>query len=181
MSRIGIFFGSTTGKTRKIAKQIKKRFDDETMADPKNINKTSADELAAYQYLILGTPTMGEGQLPGLSADCEEESWEEALPRLADVDFSGKTVAIYGLGDQETYPNEFLDAMIEIYDFVSSRGAKVVGAWPTDGYEFNTSQSVVDDMFVGLALDLDTQSHLTDARLDAWLKQIAPDFGLPVG
>lgn len=180
MARIGIFFGSTTGKTRKVAKLIKKRFDDETMAEPKNINKTSADELAAYDFLIFGTPTMGEGQLPGLSADCEEESWEEALLRLSDVDFSGKTVAIYGLGDQETYPNEFVDGIMELHDFVSERGGTLVGAWPTDGYTFNTSQSVVDDQFVGLALDLDNQSNLTDARLDAWLKLIAPDFKLPL-
>lgn len=180
MARIGIFFGSTTGKTRKVAKIIKKRFDDETMADPKNINKTSADDLAAYDFLIFGTPTMGEGQLPGLSADCEEESWEEALLRLDEVDFSGKTVAIYGLGDQETYPNEFVDAIMELHDFVSERGGTLVGAWPTDGYTFKTSQSVVDDQFVGLALDLDTQSNLTDARLDAWLKLIAPDFKLPL-
>ena len=180
MARIGIFFGSTTGKTRKVAKMIKKRFDDDTMADPKNINKTSADDLAAFDFLIFGTPTMGEGQLPGLSADCEEESWEEALQRLDAVDFTGKTVAIYGLGDQETYPNEFVDGMMELHDFVSARGGKVIGAWPTDGYDFKTSQSVVDDQFVGLALDLDTQSNLTEARLDGWLKLIAADFKLPL-
>jgi len=38
---------------------------------------------------------------------------------------------------------------------------------------------VVDGQFVGLVLDLSNQSQLTEARLDAWLKQIAPVFGLP--
>lgn len=178
MARIGVFFGSTSGKTRKVAKMIKKRFDDETMADPLNVNRASAADIAAYEFLILGTPTMGDGQLPGLSADCEEESWEEALPRFADVDMSGKTVAIFGLGDQVSYSNEFLNAMIELHDFVTERGARVVGAWPTVGYEFKTSLAVIDDKFVGLALDLDNQSALTEERVDAWLKQIAPDFGL---
>ncbi len=103
MAKIGVFFGSTSGKTRKVAKMIKKKFDDALMADPININKASPDDLAAYEYLILGTPTMGEGQLPGLSADCEEESWEEALTRLTEVDFTGKTVALFGLGDQVSY------------------------------------------------------------------------------
>ncbi|MCG5501258.1 flavodoxin [Ectothiorhodospira lacustris] len=178
MARIGIFFGTTTGNTRKVAKMIKKKYDDETMAKPQNVNKVGADEIAAYDYLIFGTPTMGSGQLPGLSADCEEESWEEFLPNLEEVDFTGKTVALYGLGDQVGYANEFVDAMIELYDLVTSRGGRVVGAWPTDGYEFESSQAVVDGKFVGLVLDQDNQSQLTEERLETWLAQIAPEFGL---
>lgn len=179
MARIGLFFGTNTGKTRKVAKMIKKRFDDETMADPLNVNRVSAEDVAQYQYLIFGSPTLGEGVLPGLSADCESESWEEFLPKLESVDFSGKIIAIYGLGDQVGYSHEFLDAMIDLYEFFKERGAKIVGAWPTDGYEFEHSEAIVDGKFVGLALDLDNQSGLTDQRLDAWLKLIAADFALP--
>jgi len=178
MARIGLFFGSNTGKTRKVAKMIKKRFDDASMADPLNVNRATPEDLAQYSFLILGTPTLGEGLLPGLSADCENESWEEFLPKLQDLDFSGKTVAIYGLGDQIGYAEEFLDAMIVLYDFVIERGAKVVGAWPTEGYEFSHSEAVVDGKFVGLALDLDNQSGLTEQRLEAWLQSIAADFDL---
>lgn len=180
MARIGIFFGSTTSNTRKVAKMIKKYFDDDTMADPKNINKATPEDLAAYEYLIFGTPTMGEGQLPGLSAECEEESWEEALIRLDGVDFTGKTVALYGLGDQVTYTNEFVDGLMELHDFVVDRGGTVVGAWPTEGYDFTSSQAVVDDKFVGLALDNDNQSSLTEGRVKDWLKLIAPAFNLAV-
>ena len=178
MARIGLFFGTNTGKTRKVAKMIKKRFDDDTMADALNVNRASAEELAQYQYLILGTPTLGDGELPGLSADCENESWEEFLPKLEAVDLSGKTVAIFGLGDQVGYPGEFLNAMGILYDFLVERGAKVVGAWPTEGYEFEASEAVRDGKFVGLALDLDNQSGLTEERLTAWLKLIASDFDL---
>ncbi len=180
MAQIGIYFGTSTGKTRKVAKMIKKRFDDTIMAAPTNINRASIEELAAFQYLIFGTPTLGEGSLPGLSADCEEESWEEVLPRLEGIDFSGKTVALFGLGDQVGYAHEFVDAMIELYDFFVERGARVVGQWPTDGYTFEHSEAVVDGRFVGLVLDLDNQSSLTEERLGRWLAQIAPDFGLPV-
>ncbi|GAA6170075.1 flavodoxin [Sessilibacter corallicola] len=180
MAKIGVFFGSNTGNTRKIAKLIKRRFDDELMAKPLNVNRTEIDDFSAYEFMILGTPTLGEGELPGLSSDCENESWEEFLVKIEDVDFSGKTLAIYGLGDQVGYPDEFVDAMGELYEFVTERGAKVVGAWPTEGYEFEHSESVVDGKFVGLALDQDNQSNMTDERLDAWLNQIAPDFGLPL-
>lgn len=180
MARIGIFFGTSSGNTRKIAKKIKKMFDDETMAAPLNINRVGADELAAYSHLILGTCTMGDGLLPGLSADCSEESWEEALPKLEGLDCTGKTIAFYGLGDQDAYGHEFVDALKDLYDFFSERGATIVGAWPTDGYDFEASRAVIDDEFVGLALDLDNQADQTDERLNAWLKQIAPDFGLPL-
>jgi flavodoxin I len=180
MARIGIFFGSLSGNTRKVAKMIKKRFDDDTVAAPLNIRKATAEDLASYRFLIFGTPTMGEGMLPGRSADCAEQSWEEAVARLSGVDFSGKLVAIFGLGDQRGYPNQFVDAMKELHDFVVDRGGRVIGAWPTDGYTFAASQAVVDDQFVGLALDLDNQRDQTEARLDAWLKLIAPEFGLPL-
>lgn len=178
MARVGLFFGTTTGKSRKVAKMIKKKFDDEVMAKPVNVNRVEAEEFLSYDFLIIGSPTMGEGELPGLSSDCEEESWEEFLPKLEDADMTGKTVAIYGLGDQVGYPDEFVDAIKELYEFVTERGAKVVGAWPTDGYEFEHSEAVVDGKFLGLALDLDNQSGLTEARVDAWLKIIAPDFDL---
>ncbi len=179
MSRIGIFFASSTGNTRKIAKFIKKRYDDETMAAALNVNKASAELIAGYSYLIFGTSTLGAGQLPGLSTDCMGGGWEEFLPQLNDVDFSGKTVALFGLGNQDKYPDEFVDAMGEIYHFIVARGAKVVGFWPADDYDFITSKALVDDEFVGLVLDHENQKNLTDARLDAWLKQIAPDFRLP--
>lgn len=178
MARIGLFFGTNTGKTRKVAKMIKKRFDDDTMADALNVNRATAEELAQYQYLIIGTPTLGDGELPGLSADCENESWEEFLPKLQDVDLSGKTVALFGLGDQVGYAAEFLNGMGILYDFFVEHGARVVGAWPTEGYEFEASEAVRDGKFVGLALDLDNQSGLTDERLSSWLQLIAADFDL---
>jgi flavodoxin I len=179
MARIGLFFGSNTGNTRKIAKMIKKRFpDDDLMADALNVNKATPELIASYDYLILGTPTLGEGLLPGLAADCQQESWAEFLPRLADADFSGKTVALYGLGDQEKYPDNFADALGELYEFVKARGAKVVGAWPTDGYGFIASKAEVDGEFVGLVQDLDNQKMLMDERLEAWLVLIAGEFEL---
>jgi len=179
MARIGIFFGSNTGNTRKIAKMIKKRFPDEAlMADPLNVNKATPELLAGYDYLILGTPTLGEGDLPGLDADCQNPSWAEFLPGLDSVDFSGKTVALYGLGDQEKYADNFVDALGLLHDFVTERGAKVVGAWPTDGYDFMASKAERDGMFVGLVQDLDNQKMLLEDRLETWLRLISGEFGL---
>ncbi|MEW5789041.1 MAG: flavodoxin [Pseudomonadota bacterium] len=181
MPRIGLFFGSSTGNTRKIAKAIKKHFpDDDLMAEALNVNKATPELVAGYDYLILGTPTLGEGDLPGLDADCQNPSWAEFLPQLEGVDFSGKTVALYGLGDQDKYADNFVDALGLLHDFVTARGANVVGAWPTDGYDFMKSKAERDGEFVGLVLDQDNQKHLTDDRLETWLRLIATDFDLPL-
>jgi flavodoxin I len=61
---------------------------------------------------------------------------------------------------------------------VTARGARVVGFWPSDGYDFIASKAEEDGEFVGLVLDQDSQKQLTDDRLETWLRLIAKDFGL---
>ncbi len=173
-----MFFASSTGNTRRIAKAIKKRFDDDTMADALNVNKATPELFASYSHLILGTSTLGGGQLPGLSTDCMGGGWEEFLPKIERLDFSGKTIALFGLGNQDKYPDEFVDAMGILYEFFTARGARFVGAWPSDDYDFVASKALVDGDFVGLVLDQENQKLLTDARVEAWLKLIAEEYGL---
>ncbi|HEX5363243.1 MAG TPA: flavodoxin [Gallionella sp.] len=178
MSRIGLFFSSSTGNTRRIAKAIKKRFDDDTMADALNVNKATPELFASYSHLILGTSTLGAGALPGLSTDCLGGGWEEFLPKIEKLDFSGKTIALFGLGNQDKYPDEFVDGIGILYEFFTARGAQVVGFWPADNYDFISSRALLDGEFVGLALDQENQKLLTEARVEQWLKLIAPAFGL---
>ena len=178
MPRIGLFFSSSTGNTRRIAKAIKKRFDDDTMAEALNVNKATPELFASYSHLILGTSTLGGGQLPGLSTDCMGGGWEEFLPKIEHLDFSGKTIALFGLGNQDKYPDEFVDAMGILYEFFKARGARFAGAWPSDDYDFVASKALVDGDFVGLVLDQENQKQLTDARVEAWLRLIAGEYGL---
>jgi len=175
MGKIGIFFGSDTGNTRRVAKSIHKKLGADADA-PVNVNKASVEDLLNYDALILGTPTLGDGELPGLTSGGSAESWEEFLPKLKGVDLSGKVVALFGLGDQEGYGHEFVDALIFIYDVLVENGATVVGTWPTDGYSFEASKAVVDGDFVGLVIDHDNQKDLTDERVDAWLEIIKPEL-----
>ena len=175
MARIGIFFGTDTGRTRLIAKQIAKKLGE--LADaPINIGRTTLADFLAYEALILGSPTLGEGELPGESTGLSQPSWEEFLPQLAEADLSGKTVAIFGLGDQKKYPDEFVDAIGLIHDALLARGARLVGRWPTAGYEFAASKSVDGDEFLGLAIDQHHQALLTEARIDTWLNQIRAEL-----
>lgn len=173
MAKIGIFFGSDTGNTQRVAKTIAKALGGD--ADkPMNVNKAKVEDMLRYDALILGTPTLGEGELPGLGSCAGAESWEEFLPSLEGQDLSGKTVAIYGLGDQEGYGHEFVNGMRILYDQIVACGAKVVGAWPTSGYKFEKSTAIVDGKFVGLVLDEENQSDLHEERINDWLLAITP-------
>jgi flavodoxin I len=172
MSKVGIFFGTDTGNTRRIAKDITKILGS-IAGKPVNVRNASVDEMQAYDILILGTPTYGDGQLPGLSTGNATESWEEFLPKLAGQDFSGKKVAIYGLGNQKGYPDEFVDAMFYIHQQFEACNATLIGEWSTEGYQFKASKAVIDGRFVGLVLDQENQKELTPDRLETWLKTLA--------
>ena len=178
MQPIGIYFGTDSGTTRLIAKKIaralKKRVGDDLVGRPININRASLGELLAHDRLILGTPTYGEGALPGKASRNNEESWLEFLPQLQSQDCSGKRVALYGLGDQEEYPETFLDGMRELHDALAGTGAEMIGSSPVEGFEFKHSRAVEGDRFIGLALDQHLQHLLTDRRIEDWLDQIVP-------
>lgn len=179
MSKIGIFFGTDTGSTRLVAKKIFSMLGDELADKPKNINRTPLAELLQYDALILGTPSYGIGDLPGLSTGCVEANWAEFAPYLDGTDLSGKRVALFGLGNQERYADRFASSMIHLYRLFYGYGAEIVGQWSTEGYQFEHSHAVIDNRFVGLALDQRTQPHLTEERLKIWLAQITQQL-LPV-
>jgi len=174
MSKIGIFFGTDTGSTRLVAKKIYSLLGADVADKPKNINRTQVAELLSYDALILGTPSYGVGDMPGLAVGCQEANWAEFVPYLDDIDLSGKRVALFGLGHQERYASRFASSLIQLYRVFYGYGAEMVGRWDTEGYEFEHSDSIIDNQFVGLVLDQRGQPHLTDERLQTWLGQIVP-------
>ena len=167
MSTIGLFYASSTGNTEDVAKLIKEKMT-QAEIELKNIADCVDNAMENYKYIILGASTWGEGDL--------QDDWEEYIQNLDSINFLDKTVALFGLGDQEEYCDYYLDAMGTIYDKVVENGATVVGSWPTDGYEHDDSTAIRDGEFVGLALDEDNQSDLTDARVTQWVEQINPYF-----
>jgi flavodoxin I len=165
MSKIGLFYASSTGNTTAIAESIKDQLA-EFNIEIYNLDNCDANAMQEYKYLILGSSTWGEGDL--------QDDWDTYMPHLEKIDFSNKTVALFGLGDQEEYPDNFLNAMGTIYDKVTQRGANVIGSWSTEGYEFDDSTAIRNDEFVGLAIDEDNQAELSDTRIVSWISQIKP-------
>jgi len=127
MQKIGLFFGTETGTTRLIAKKIFKLLGEDIAAKPLNVNRISAQEMLQYDALILGTPSYGVGDIPGLSAGCLERNWEEFLAVLGSPDLTGKRIAMFGLGAQERYAERFASSLIALYRVFEGLGAEMVG------------------------------------------------------
>ncbi|MEB3217205.1 MAG: flavodoxin FldA [Nostocales cyanobacterium 94392] len=165
---IGLFYGTTTGKTESAAETIRDTLGgDITMHD---IAEAEASDFDQYECLIIGCPTWNIGEL--------QSDWEGFFEELDEIDFSGKTVAYFGTGDQIGYGDNFQDAMGMLEEKISQRGGKTVGYTTTDGYDFNESKALRDGKFCGLALDDDNQSDLTDERIKIWTAQVKSAFGL---
>lgn len=167
MEKIGIFYGSTDGNTERIVGQIAAEFGD-GLVDVHNVKSATADDLQPYANIILACPTWEIGQL--------QEDWESFIDELDDVDFAGKRVTYVGLGDADGYPDTYQDAMGIIHQKVDGRGCTFVGAWPTDGYNFEASKGVVNGKFLGLAIDEDNQKDLTEGRIKKWVDQLRAEF-----
>ena len=164
MATIGLFYGSDTGTTEEVAQKIKDAFSKEI--EIHDIANSSKEDIEKYEKLILASATWGSGDL--------QADWEDFESNLQDIDFSSKTIALVGLGDQETYSDTFCDALAHLYNYV--KDGKVVGKTSTDGYEYEDSEAVVDGEFVGLAIDDVNQDELTDERIEQWVKSIEGSF-----
>ena len=96
MKKVGLIYSMETEKTSQIAKKIAKEFAEGEL-DEVNLVEAWGDDFRRYDNLILGTSTWFDGELP--------DHWSEIIPKVKTIDFKGKKVAIYGLGDQKHYPD----------------------------------------------------------------------------
>jgi flavodoxin I len=170
MTKIGLFFGTQTGNTETIAEAIQTAFGDDSIVTLHNVADVELSDFDDYSNLIIGCPTWNIGEL--------QSDWEGLYNELDDIDFSGKKVAYFGAGDQVGYADNFQDAMGILEEKISGMGGTTVGYWSIEGYEFNESKAVRDGKFVGLAIDEDNQSDLTDERINAWVSQLKQAFGV---
>ncbi|WP_017305678.1 flavodoxin FldA [Spirulina subsalsa] len=170
MAKIGLFYGTQTGNTETIAELIQQVFGGDSVVTLQDISKAEAGDFEQYECLIIGCPTWNVGEL--------QSDWEGFYDELDEINFSGKKVAYFGAGDQIGYADNFQDAMGILEEKISQNGGKTVGYWPTNGYDFNESKAVKNNRFVGLALDEDNQSDLTESRVKAWVAQIKQEFGV---
>ena len=123
---------------------------------------TSADAL------ILGVSTWEYGQL--------QRDWKRFLPQLEEIDLTGKTVALFGLGSAGGFSGEFATGLGTLHEIVKERGAKIVGSWPARRLLLPAFRALEGDSFVGLVIDQESESHKTESRVKQWVAQIRPYF-----
>jgi flavodoxin I len=165
--KTAIYYGTTTGNTKRVAEQLA-----ETLGsgfELLDIIDAEPTDLLNYDTLILGIPTWHIGDM--------QDDWAVMLPKLAELDFTGKRVAFFGLGDCSGYPTTFGDAIGEAWEVFKARGADLIGIWPKTGYSFDESKGMYDnDHFLGLMVDEDGESHLTEERVQGWATKLKKEL-----
>ena len=166
----GLYYGSTTGMTELVAQKIQAAAKQTGLhLHPVNIaDMKNPHELMKHDRLILGVPTWNIGQL--------QDDWLLLFPHLDDLDFTHKKVALFGVGDQKGYPDNFLDAMGILADKLMARGASIIGQTSAQDYSFNHSKALKNNQFIGLGIDEYNQEDKTRQRIQAWLTQIQQEF-----
>ncbi len=165
MKKTVIVYGSTTGTCEDLAGRIAAKLGVDNVI---NVTDFNDSVIADNDNLILGTSTWGAGEV--------QDDWYDGIKVIKGADLSGKTAALFGCGDSDSYADTFVGGLAEIYNAAKEAGANIIGAVPTDGYTFDDSEAVVDGKFVGLALDEVNEDNKTDERIDAWVAQIQPSL-----
>lgn len=167
MRKTGLFYSYSTIKTAQIAKKILKEFTEDEI-DSINLDEAWDKEFNNYDNFILGTSTWFDGELP--------DHWDEMIPEINTINFDGKKVAIYGLGNQKDYPDNFVDGIGLLATVFENKGADIVGYTSTEEYEFVSSKAQRGNQFCGLAIDVENQNKKTNDRVKAWVEQLKKEF-----
>ena len=178
--KAALIYGSCTGRTWHVAEIVLEALKPEIELEFVDVNKVGASDLNNWDFIVCAIPTWDVGEL--------EYGWSDVYDDLDDVDLDC-SVAMIGVGDQCSYADTYQDAMGILYKKLLERGATGGIAFTgVDSHEFEESLAVIDGKFCGLAIDEDTQDHLTESRIAEWSQAlkgewpgIAARHGEPVG
>ena len=159
-----VIYGSSTGTCQSIAQTIADKLGVEAI----DVASLTEEVVKSNDNLILGTSTWGAGEL--------QDDWYDGVKVLKSAGLQGKTVAVFGCGDSESYSDTFCGGMRELYDAASEAGAKLIGEVDASDYTYDDTEAVIDGHFVGLALDDVNESDKTENRIDAWIAVIKPQL-----
>ena len=171
-TKVGVFFGTSTGSTEEVAYAISEQFGSDVASEPIEIDGVAdsvASEFAKYDALVVGTPTWNTG------ADQERSGtgWDEIYySTMEDLNIAGKRVAVFGLGDSVSYAENYADAAGELHDVFENLGCQMLGYTSQEGYLHEASKSIRGDKFCGLLCDAVNQEELTEGRVQKWVEQL---------
>lgn len=168
--KILVLFWPQGGSVHKCAGLIHEMLDTNE-ADLVELTEFNPQSFNDYSLVIVGCSTVGADSWKDAS---KSDEWGPFFARMNKdgIDLKGIKVALYGLGNQVLYPDHFINSTRIIHDELKQFNPTFIGKWPIEGYSFNDSEALVGDHFLGLALDEDTEGHLTEQRIEGWLGQI---------
>lgn len=162
-----IIYSFHTQKSKKVSEKIIEAFG-KTKIQVVNAEEVNSEVFEKYDNFILSAPTWFDGELPNY--------WDEFVPDLEEMNLKGKKFAIFGLGDQKGYSENFCDAIGILAAIIEECGGNVVGHTSTEGYTFESSKAQRGDEFVGLPLDQENQARLTNNRVKKWVEELKTEF-----
>lgn len=170
MSKIGLIYGSDTGMTEEVVGSIVDSWaaTELEVIEAYNVKKSDFER---FDKIIIGLSTWYDGDL--------QSDWEDYYDKeFQTIDFTGKTIAIFGLGDQYGYGEYFIDGVGILAKTIIKNGGKIIGKWSCEEYDFEESKAQIENenLFYGLALDEDNEPERTLPRLKEWLEQIENEF-----
>ncbi|MFA8298567.1 MAG: flavodoxin domain-containing protein [Hyphomicrobiales bacterium] len=174
MKNIIVLYWNKGGNVESAAREIQQAIGTNKV-DISDIDSFDIITIQQYDLIIAGSATVGAERWEDARND---NKWNPFFVKLSEQGIEGKNVAIFGLGDQLLYPNHFVNDMVLLKERFVELKVNVVGNWSTDGYEFNESESVIDNMFCGLALDIDRQAYLNQERIFKWTQKILEETKL---
>lgn len=164
---LGIFYAPSGGSVHKVARLIKQKLS-VLHPDVFVISDITPLTMLDYQNLILVCSTLGRN-----TWEMEQKDpWSSFIPQMLRIRLNGRKVAIAGLGDHVSYPNNFVDGMGILGNTIEEIGGQLVGFTETRDYVFNDSRALRDGKFIGLPLDEDYEAEKTENRLSQWLPQL---------
>ena len=133
------------------------------------INRATNEDLSRYDILIFGISTIGRDTWDQKFGNID---WSKFMPVVTSFDFTGKKVAVFGLGDHITYAYHFVNSMGILAKTVIQNGGQIIGRVSSEGYDFQDSEALEQSQFLGLPIDEDFEPELTESRLAGWVEQL---------
>ena len=161
MAKIGIFYASGKGDTKKACEYLAGKIGGELIA----VKEANGEDFEKYDVLILASPSYDFAELHG--------DWKAKLGALKSANLSGKLVALVGVGNQERHPDSFVGGIVDFLPCV--KDARLVGQSEKDGYDFKYSQAFIGGKFIGLALDTKGDANY-EARIGKWVSLLNPEI-----
>ena len=98
MEKIAVFFGPLNGSVHRVAKLVASKIGSDKV-DLIPIADASAADLDKYSRIIFGISTIGKDTW---QQKFDNNDWSKFFPIVNSFNFTGKKIAIFGLGDHIT-------------------------------------------------------------------------------